>query len=93
MRASRSRALIVVLLIVSAAARSLLFAQSPGLLEFVGESFHYADFTMAHGVRGGLPPNLVSTVKIRQAGFQEAMDTEAMFRKWFRILREERLLP
>ena len=66
---------------------------APAMLEFVGESFHYADFTMAHGAEGGLPPALVSTVKIRQAGFHEAMDTEAMFQKWFRILRRERWLP
>lgn len=66
---------------------------SPGLADFVGESFHYADFTMAHGAKGGLPPNIVSTVKLRRAGFHEAMDTESMFRKWFDQLKEERLLP
>jgi nucleoside-diphosphate-sugar epimerase len=66
---------------------------SPGLAEFVGESFHYADFTMAHGATGGLPPAIVSCVKLRQAGFHEQMDTEVMFRKWFALLRERRLLP
>jgi nucleoside-diphosphate-sugar epimerase len=66
---------------------------SPGLAEFVGESFHYADFTMAHGATGGLPPNIVSSVKLRRAGFHELMDTEAMFHKWFAQLRSRRLLP
>ena len=66
---------------------------SPGLRDFVGESFHYADFVMAHGSEGGLPPALVSTVKLRQAGFHEVMDTEAMFRKWFALLQEKRMLP
>jgi hypothetical protein len=66
---------------------------SPGLSDFVGESFHYADFVMAHGAEGGLPPALVSTIKLRQAGFHEVMDTEAMFRKWFALLQEKRLLP
>lgn len=66
---------------------------SPGLREFVGESFHYADFTMAHGVQAGLPPALVSTVKLRRAGFHDAMDTQDMFRKWFALLRSRRLLP
>jgi len=66
---------------------------SPGLRDFVGESFHYADFVMAHGAEGGLPPALVSTVKLRQAGFHEVMDTEAMFRKWFALLQEKRMLP
>ena len=67
--------------------------RSPGLMDFVGESFHYADFTMAHGAEGGIPPAIVSTVKLRRAGFHEAMDTESMFRKWFDLLREKRLLP
>jgi nucleoside-diphosphate-sugar epimerase len=67
--------------------------RSPGLLDFVGESFHYADFTMAHGAEGGVTPAIVSTIKLRRAGFHEVMDTEAMFRKWFALLREQRLLP
>ena len=65
---------------------------SPGLSDFVGESFHYADFVMAHGAQGGLPPALVSTVKLRQAGFHEVMDTEAMFRKWFAEFQRRGLL-
>ncbi|HTO08114.1 MAG TPA: SDR family oxidoreductase [Myxococcota bacterium] len=67
--------------------------RSPGLHEFVGESFHYADFVMAYGAQFRTPPAIVSTVKLRQAGFGEVMDTEAMFRKWFALLREQRLLP
>ena len=39
------------------------------------------------------PPALVSTVKINQVGFHETMDTEVMFRKWFRAFRRVRLLP
>ena len=66
---------------------------SPGLHEFVGESFHYADFVMAHGAEGGLPPALVSTIKLRQAGFHEVMDTESMFRKWFALLQDKQMLP
>jgi nucleoside-diphosphate-sugar epimerase len=66
---------------------------APNLGEFVGESFHYADFVMAHGAEGGVPPAIVSSIKLRQAGFHEVMDTEAMFRKWFAILQELKLLP
>ncbi len=66
---------------------------SPGLAAFVGESFHYADFCMAHGNDGPLPPALVSTVKLRAAGFGEVIDTEAMFRKWFAHFQERRMLP
>jgi len=66
---------------------------SPGLEAFVGLSFQYADYSMRHGRTDPGPPSIVSTVKINQAGFTEMMDTEAMFRKWFRLARASRLLP
>jgi nucleoside-diphosphate-sugar epimerase len=66
---------------------------SPGLEEFVGLSFQYADYQMRHGQAESGPPSIVSTVKINQAGFTEMMDTEAMFRKWFGQARANRLLP
>lgn len=67
---------------------------APDITRFVGESFHYADFCMAYGAEGfGVAPAIVSTVKLRQAGFGEAMDTEDMFRKWFREFERRRLLP
>jgi len=70
---------------------------APDLAAFVGEGFHYADFTMAYG-RPHAPGQiagaaLVSTVKLRQAGFGEAVDTEAMFRRLFRTFQDARLLP
>jgi len=66
---------------------------SPGLEEFVGLSFQYADYSMRYGQTQPGPPSIVSTVKINQAGFTEMMDTEAMFRKWFTHARACRLLP
>ena len=66
---------------------------SPDLETFVGLSFQYADYSMRHGQTQSGPPSIVSTVKINQAGFTEMMDTEAMFRKWFRQARALRLLP
>ena len=66
---------------------------SPGLEAFVGLSFQYADYSMRHGQTQSGPPSIVSTVKINQAGFTEMMDTEVMFRKWFRQARASRLLP
>jgi nucleoside-diphosphate-sugar epimerase len=66
---------------------------SPGLEEFVGLSFQYADYTMRHGQTQSGPPSIVSTVKINQAGFTEMMDTEMMFRKRFAQARSSRLLP
>ena len=66
---------------------------APGLEAFVGLSFQYADYSMRYGQTEPGPPSIVSTVKINQAGFMEMMDTEAMFRKWFRQARANRLLP
>ncbi len=66
----------------------------PELSRLLGESHHYADFTMAYGFDEGTPPPaLVSTIKLRAAGFHEVMDTEVMFRKWLRALQAERVLP
>ncbi|MDE2378144.1 SDR family oxidoreductase [Bradyrhizobium sp.] len=66
---------------------------SPGLAEFVGLSFQYADYSMRYGHAESGPPSIVSTVKINRAGFTEMMDTEDMFRKWFAQARDQRLLP
>ena len=66
---------------------------SPGLEAFVGLSFQYADYSMRYGQTQSGPPSIVSTVKINRCGFTEMMDTEDMFRKWFRRARSSRLLP
>jgi nucleoside-diphosphate-sugar epimerase len=66
---------------------------APSLKEFVGLSFQYADYSMRFGHTESGPPSIVSTVKINRAGFTEMMDTEDMFRKWFKKARDERLLP
>jgi nucleoside-diphosphate-sugar epimerase len=66
---------------------------APGLEAFVGLSFQYADYTMRHGQTQSGPPSIVSSVKINRAGFTEMMDTEDMFRKWFKHARSSRLLP
>ena len=66
---------------------------SPALTDFVGLSLEYADYQMRYGHTEPGPPAIVSTVKIAQAGFHEVMDTEAMFRKWFRVFQRKKLLP
>jgi nucleoside-diphosphate-sugar epimerase len=64
------------------------------LREFVGQSFIVADFSFGYGSRDpSPPPMLVSTIKLRQAGFHECMDTEDCFRKWFKRFQELRWLP
>ena len=67
--------------------------RSPRVMsDFVGESWQYADILFAGSERRSLPA-LLSTVKLRQAGFGECIDTEDMFRDWFARFRERRLLP
>ena len=66
---------------------------APGLADFVGLSLEYADYQMQFGRTESGPPSFVSTVKIAQAGFHDTIDTEIMFRKWFRAFQRTRLLP
>ena len=62
------------------------------LLEFVGaNSLIYSDMVMSE-TRGTGIPMLNSTIAARQAGFHDCIDTEDMFRKWFRRLQESRLI-
>jgi nucleoside-diphosphate-sugar epimerase len=60
---------------------------------FVGESFEFADFCFAYGADKPPRPAIVSSIKARQAGFHECMDTEDMFGKWVRHFQNDRLLP
>lgn len=63
------------------------------LLDFVGyNSLIYTDLMLA-GQPAPTVPILNSTIKGRQAGFHACMDSEDMFRKWFRQLQEQRILP
>jgi nucleoside-diphosphate-sugar epimerase len=62
----------------------------PALL---GESHHYADALMRPGVDAIALPILVSTVKLRQAGFAPCYDSEDTLRHWLQVMVERRLLP
>lgn len=66
---------------------------APSLKEFLGESHHYADFCFGYGARQAIPPHLLSTIKIRNAGFADAVDTEEMFRRWIKYFQDARLFP
>jgi nucleoside-diphosphate-sugar epimerase len=63
------------------------------LASFVGGSFEFADSVFAYGFNQFPPAMLVSTIKARQAGFHDCIDTEDMFRKWFKRWQELKLLP
>jgi hypothetical protein len=64
---------------------------APDMAAFAGKSLDYADMLMA-GDRVRLPA-LVSTVKLRQAGFGEMLDSEVMLRNAFAAMQARRLLP
>lgn len=64
-----------------------------GMAQLLGESHHYADFGFGYGLQQMPAPAFVSTVKIRQAGFNETVDTEAAVRHWLGVLIERRILP
>lgn len=48
----------------------------------------YGDFAFRQGF-----DNVSSTIKVRQAGFHECLDSETMFSQFFGKLRETKLLP
>lgn len=73
-----------------AARENLAVASLPALL---GESHHYADRILAHGGTRARDPQILSTIKLRQAGFHACQDTEDMFRETFADLRARRILP
>ncbi len=63
-----------------------------GMSDFVGGSWLYADVLL--GSRGSRAlPALLSTVKIRRAGFQGCLDTEDMFCDWLVRFQARRLIP
>jgi nucleoside-diphosphate-sugar epimerase len=68
------------------------------LAAILGLSHQYADDAFAYTGDGSplesrAHPVLLSTVKLRSAGFGECMDTEQMFAHWFDHLRTGRVLP
>ena len=63
------------------------------LQAFLGESHHYVDMLTRPGVEALARPILVSTVKLRQAGFHRCYDTEDTLRFWIAELVRRRLLP
>jgi len=63
------------------------------ILEFVGyNSLVYSDLVLGSWTPPSVP-FLNSTIKARQAGFHDCMDSEDMFRALFRHLQETGLLP
>ena len=63
------------------------------LPELLGESHFYADMCFAYGADSAPDPVYVSTVKIREAGFNGVWNTEHSFCHWLADLMQRRILP
>jgi len=67
------------------------------LKSYLGESIYFADACFGYRKNGSAPPvrrvSLVSTIKIRQAGFHDCVDSADMMRKWIHNFQDHRLLP
>ncbi len=63
------------------------------LAAILGESHHYADLCFATGETEVRTPTFLSTIKLRQAGFHDVVDTAVMFRHWLGVLQARRVLP
>lgn len=67
--------------------------RAPGLMEFVGDSFIYLDLHLGLGRQHPAPPNMLSTIKLRAAGFGDCLDSERMLVEWIEWMQRERLIP
>ncbi len=67
--------------------------QPLSLAEILGESHHYANLCFAYGAEQSPAPAFLSTVKVKQAGFTETMNSEASFCHWLRDLRRRKVIP
>jgi nucleoside-diphosphate-sugar epimerase len=61
-----------------------------GLRQLIGDSWQFADFAFS---RDDQAASLLSTIKIRQAGFGDCIDTAVMLDWWLRDLQRQRILP
>ena len=63
------------------------------LPELLGESHHYVDLLLGARIADKAVPVLVSTIKIRQAGFAACRDSTQSLLHWLGRMAELRLLP
>src|ERR1700745_230200 len=66
--------------------------RSRNLRGLVGQGDQHAGFAFAYGAPAG-PRAFVSTIKLRQAGFAETVDTEISFRNALQSLIDRKFLP
>jgi nucleoside-diphosphate-sugar epimerase len=66
---------------------------APELRGFTGDSLYYADMLFGYGRTEPPPSPLLSSIKVRTAGFTGCVDSEDMFVDWIRALQAARVLP
>jgi hypothetical protein len=59
----------------------------------LGDSTIYADVIWNTAGSAAPPSTLLSTIKLRQAGFGECTDSEDVILNWLKILQKKRILP
>ena len=59
----------------------------------LGESHFYADMCFASGVDESPPPTFVSSIKIKEHGFNRVWNTEESFCYWLRDLQQRNIIP
>jgi nucleoside-diphosphate-sugar epimerase len=67
--------------------------QVPALATFLGQSHHYLDLLNSARVAAKAHPTLLSTIKLRQAGFAPCRDSRDALLHQLRRMAELRLLP
>jgi hypothetical protein len=67
--------------------------QVPDLHGFLGDSTIYADVIWNTAGAPAPPSTLLSTIKLRQAGFHACLDSEDCVTAWLQRLQQLRILP
>lgn len=67
--------------------------QKLSLEELLGESAFYVDWVLAYNAKRTPRPSFVSTVKVKEHGFQDVFDTEKRMCFWLDYLKEKKILP
>ncbi len=67
--------------------------QPLSLNEFLGQSHHYIDLLLRRDATTITHPTLLSTIKLRQAGFSECVDSYHSLTYWVEQLQRQRLIP
>ena len=63
------------------------------LENLLGESHFYADMCFASGLETAPPPTFVSSIKIKEHGFNQVWNTEESFCYWLEDLKKRKILP